>query len=142
MRSPVVFTVIMVSGMLLASAFLSFQLDWIYGQSSDPNSPPQHVDFNVLVNQNCDIDPIDGFIDCSPNDGATTTLPNPAFASDIELSCNIFGNPPNSATCLIDFRSPQLGGDDWDMVHGVACNVDSSFNLIDCDGTLDDENHN
>jgi hypothetical protein len=54
MRLPFVFTVIMMSGMFLASALLSFQLGKIYAQSTDPNSPPQQVDFDISAPSSCD----------------------------------------------------------------------------------------
>jgi hypothetical protein len=145
MRSPFVFTVIvivMMSGMLLASALISFQLDKIYAQSTDPNGPPQHVEFDILITEDCDIIPQDDDIDCLPIDGATTTL-DPPFDSDFALGCS-----PNPAGrnpfCGLDFESPQLGGDDWDakvFCEEAITNPDLTLSLSDCTGTLDDENH-
>jgi hypothetical protein len=142
MRSPVVFTVIMMSGMLLASALLSFQLDKIYAQSTDPNSPPEQVTFDISASDSCDFSP--DSIDCAPSDGATTTL-NPPFDSNFDLACDTFGTPASgiSATCLLDFRSPELNGDDWEA--RVSCSdveiVEFAISITGCSGTLDDENH-
>jgi hypothetical protein len=144
MRSPFVFTVIMVSGMLLASALSSNQLDKIYAQSTDPNAPPQHVEFDILTTEDCIFIPQDDDIDCIPINGATTTL-DPPFDSDFFLSCDLNNQPPQNAFCNLDFLSPQLGGDDWDAK--VNCEEvttiipDLTFSLSDCTGTLDDEDH-
>jgi hypothetical protein len=136
MRSLFVFTVIMMSGMLV-SALLSFQLDKIYAQSTDPNSPPEQVTLGILAPDPCTFS--QDSIDCAPSDGATTTL-NPPFDSDFDLACDIFGT---SASCLLDFRSPQLSGNDWDA--SVSCSdvdVSEIISITGCSGTLDDENHN
>jgi hypothetical protein len=146
MRSPFVFTVIMMmmmSGMLLASVLLSFQLDKIYAQSTDPDSPPQHVNFDILTTEDCTFIPQDDDIDCIPINGATTTL-DPPFDSDFFLNCNLINQPPQNAFCNLDFRSPQLGGDDWEATvncEEVTMNRDLTISASDCTGTLDDEDH-
>ena len=77
MRSPVEFKVIMVSGMIIASAFLSFQLDKIYAQAQDTfisdgiieitaSVPPCTIDLNE--------DELPDELDCAESDnGATAT---------------------------------------------------------------------
>ena len=148
MRSPVVFTVIMMSGMLLASALLSFQLDKTYAQSTDPDAHPEHVTFDITIdNNNCVIQG-DGSrfteLTCTPSGATTTTLNNP-FDSFFELDCDLSNPSPDSITaiCELDFLEAELAGNDFDMNNVFCSNVDLiQREITDCSGTLDDENHN
>ena len=143
MRSQFVFAVIMMSGMIIPSALLSFHLEKIYAQSTDPNSPPDNITVDISLSPSCTGD--QDHIDClASDDGATLTGLDPPFDSDFDLDCEVvveeFGEPgfppPLSYSCNLDFRSPQLGDSNWDA------NVFCFGGLNHCSGTLDDENHN
>jgi hypothetical protein len=135
-------------GMLLGSALLTFQLDKIYAQSTDPNSPPDNITVDISLSPSCTGD--QDHIDClASDDGATLTGLDPPFDSDFDLDCEIHSlgesifiapgvtiQPPLSYSCNLDFRSPELGDSNWDA------NVFCFGGLNHCSGTLDDENHN
>jgi len=136
MRSPFVFifTVMMMSGMLLASALLSFQLDKIYAQ--------EWIEFSI-IGLNCPgADLNQDSIDCPATDRPSTTTLDPPFDSNYDLSCER-NNDWTSANCNLDFRSPRLGGEDWDA--DVSCSLIEKIGqdlVIDfCGGFLADEEH-
>ena len=130
----------------IGSALLSFQLDKIYAQSADRDSPPDHVTVDITASvPPCEITQDGTRLDCAASDnGATLSGLDPPFDSDFDFDCEVvveeFGEPgfppPLSYSCNLDFRSPQLGDSNWDA------NVFCFGGLNHCSGTLDDENHN